>query len=232
MHGASLPSVQWYPEVSLHCFLPPHVSSDSCKFELWSEPGEISTGCGTPDRCSSITAEWIVDGLLWRHLWFHRLSLFVLCWRACQSPVWLMDFSVWQFWFYRLDYPEVDSFCSDVKRDLRRMLEIVLADMLSSLYVSWLTKGTVPLRVSVLLLEKYWLNHTDCAQSPNSFSQWALLCGSWGDKTCCTMKMASFPQKLGRYFPIHYFPICIIHSQNKVCFNPPAEIWDVRGTHK
>lgn len=146
MHRASLPMRFW----GSAGLFPPHVGSDSRKCELRCGPGEISTGCSSPDRCSCITAAWIVDGLLWRHLWFHSLSLFVLRWRVCGSPMWLIDFRVGCCWVYRFGYVKADSFCSDIRRALRRVLQNILPDMLSSLYVRWHTKGTVPLRNSIL----------------------------------------------------------------------------------
>lgn len=123
--------------------------------------------------------------------YFIGLSGYSALWRwVCRCPVWLTAFRfLYASDFYRLGYIKDGSFCSGMRRPLRRPSE----------YTSWRSRSTVPPYmfsgsqkenvslsglVCFMFEKKYWLKRMDCDTVPRSFSQRTLLCGGLEDKTC------------------------------------------------
>lgn len=159
--------------------------------------------------------------------YFIGLSGYSALWRwVCRCPVWLTAFRfLYASDFYRLGYIKDGSFCSGMRRPLRRPSE----------YTSWRSRSTVPpymfsgsqkenvsLWVSVfhvrkkVLIEAYGLWHRPTQLLPADSALWRL-----GRQNMFffsfTLIMVSFPPKLGHQNPL--FSICVIHEKNKDGFN-------------
>lgn len=200
--------------------------SDSSKDEReggWRPPpGGISTACFTPDRCWCITTEWIVDGLLYRPLWFQRsVAMGVSVPRVIDG--FQVPLCVWflQAWLHK---GRLLLFGHDkASQETVRVYLLTQPIHSSPLYVLRLTKGErLSLWVSVfhvrkkVLIEAYGLWHRPTQLLPADSALWRL-----GRQNMFffpfTLIMVSFPPKLGHQNPL--FSICVIHEKNKDGFN-------------